>query len=78
MNPEHLPQMATVREGVMKKEILDADYKGEVINHDVAKYVPGIYSLKFFFNDGYVTEDGEEMSVREIRKICLLYTSRCV
>ena len=32
--------MATVREGVMKKEILDADYKGEVVKHDVAKYVP--------------------------------------
>ena len=30
VNPEHRPQMATVREGVMKKEILDADYKGEV------------------------------------------------
>ena len=29
----------------------------------------GIYPLKFFFNDGYTTEDGEEMSVREIRKI---------
>ena len=29
VNPEHRPQMATVREGVMKKEILDADYKGE-------------------------------------------------
>ena len=40
VNPECRPQMATVREGVMKKEILDADYKGEVINHDVAKYVP--------------------------------------
>ena len=40
INPEHLPQMATVREGVMKKEILDADYKGEVVKHDVAKYVP--------------------------------------
>lgn len=40
VNPEHRPQMATVREGVMKKEILDADYKGEVIRHDVAKYVP--------------------------------------
>ena len=38
--PDNRPQMATVREGVMKKEILDADYKGEVINHDVAKYVP--------------------------------------
>ena len=36
VNPEHRPQMATVREGVMK-EILDADYKGEVINHDVAR-----------------------------------------
>ena len=40
VNPEHRPQMATVREGVMKNEILDADYKGEVIRHDVAKYVP--------------------------------------
>ncbi|MDO4171424.1 MAG: electron transfer flavoprotein subunit alpha/FixB family protein, partial [Prevotellaceae bacterium] len=29
-----------VREGVMKKEILAEDYKGEVIRHDVAKYVP--------------------------------------
>lgn len=40
INPEHRPQMATVREGVMKKEILDAVYKGEVVKHDVAKYVP--------------------------------------
>ena len=40
VNPEHRPQMATVREGVMKKEILDENYKGEVIRHDVAKYVP--------------------------------------
>ena len=40
INPEHRPQMATVREGVMKKEFLDADYKGEVVKHDVAKYVP--------------------------------------
>lgn len=37
-----------------------------------SKYVQtnyGIYSLKFFFSDGYTTEDGEEMSVREIKKI---------
>ena len=40
VNPEHRPQMATVREGVMKKEVLDENYKGEVIRHDVAKYVP--------------------------------------
>ena len=40
VNPEHRPQMATVRSGVMKAEVLDENYKGEVINHDVAKYVP--------------------------------------
>ncbi len=40
VNPEHRPQMATVREGVMKKEIVDPNYKGEVVKHDVAKYVP--------------------------------------
>ncbi len=40
INPENRPQMATVREGVMKKEILDPNYKGDVIRHDVAKYVP--------------------------------------
>lgn len=39
VNPEHRPQMATVREGVMKKEILDPEYKGEVINHDIARYI---------------------------------------
>ena len=32
--------LATVREGVMKKEILDESYQGEVVNHDVAKFVP--------------------------------------
>ncbi|MDO4195323.1 MAG: electron transfer flavoprotein subunit alpha/FixB family protein [Prevotellaceae bacterium] len=40
VNPDHRPQMATVREGVMKKEVLDEAYKAEVVRHDVAKYVP--------------------------------------
>ena len=40
VNPEHRPQMATVREGVMKKEIVDEAYKGEVVNLDVNKYIP--------------------------------------
>ena len=39
VNPDHRQQMATVREGVMKKEIKDAGYKGEVINLDPKKYV---------------------------------------
>lgn len=39
VNPENRPQMATVREGVMKKEIADENYKGEVVNLDPKKYV---------------------------------------
>ena len=39
VNPECRPQMATVREGVMKKEVVDPNYTGEVINLDPAKYV---------------------------------------
>lgn len=39
VNPECRPQMATVREGVMKKEIFDANHKAEVINLDAKKYV---------------------------------------
>ena len=35
VNPETRPQMATVREGVMKKEILDEKYKGVQKNIDI-------------------------------------------
>ena len=39
VNPECRPQMATVREGVMKKEILDPNYPGKIVNHNVNDYV---------------------------------------
>ncbi|EFA44016.1 electron transfer flavoprotein FAD-binding domain protein [Hallella bergensis DSM 17361] len=39
VNPDHRPQMATVRSGVMLREILDENYKGEVVYPDVSKYV---------------------------------------
>ena len=39
INPDCRAQMATVREGVMKKEVLDENYKGEVVNLDASKYV---------------------------------------
>ena len=39
INPDCRPQMATVREGVMKKEELDPNYKGEVKKLDVSKYI---------------------------------------
>lgn len=40
VNPDHRPQMATVRSGVMKAEKVSDDYKGEVVYEDVAKFVP--------------------------------------
>jgi electron transfer flavoprotein alpha subunit len=39
INPDCRPQMATVREGVMKKEILNPNYPGKVNRLEVAKYV---------------------------------------
>ena len=38
VNPECRPQMATVREGVMRKEVLDPNHKGEVVVLDANKY----------------------------------------
>jgi len=39
INPDCRPQMATVREGVMKKEIVSETYKSEIKKLDVSKYV---------------------------------------
>ncbi|MBO5903197.1 MAG: electron transfer flavoprotein subunit alpha/FixB family protein [Tidjanibacter sp.] len=39
VNPDNRPQMATVRKGVMKREIVSEDYKGDVVRHKVAEYV---------------------------------------
>lgn len=39
INPDTRPQIATVREGVMKKEIFALDYKGIIKNIDVTKYL---------------------------------------
>ena len=40
VNPDHRPQMATVRSGVMQKALYKGQAKGEVVYPDVAKYVP--------------------------------------
>ena len=42
VNPDHRPQMATVRSGVMQREVIDENYKGEVLYPEVAKYVPTV------------------------------------
>ena len=42
VNPDHRPQMATVRSGVMQKQVIDPAYKGEVVVEDVAKFIPDV------------------------------------
>ena len=39
VNPDCRPQMATVREGVMKKEVYNPEHKAEIVNLDAKKYV---------------------------------------
>src|SRR5574344_390465 len=40
VNPDHRPQMATVRSGVMQREILDENYNGQIKQLKVSDYVP--------------------------------------
>jgi len=54
---------------VAERTRLDISTISRVSNSKYVQTNYGVYSLKFFFSDGYTTEDGEEMSVREIRKI---------
>ncbi|MDL2213175.1 RNA polymerase factor sigma-54 [Bacteroides sp. OttesenSCG-928-E20] len=54
---------------VAERTGLDISTISRVSNSKYAQTNYGIYSLKYFFSDGYVTEDGEEMSVREIKNI---------
>ncbi|MCP6082514.1 hypothetical protein NL341_26325, partial [Klebsiella pneumoniae] len=39
VNPEHRPQMATVRSGVMQKALYEGKAKGEVVYPKVSDYV---------------------------------------
>ena len=39
VNPDHRPQMATVRSGVMQKAVYEGDCKKEVVYPEVSKYV---------------------------------------
>lgn len=48
---------------------LDISTVSRVSNSKWVQTNYGVFPLKFFFNDGYVTKDGEELSVREIKSI---------
>ena len=47
VNPDHRPQMATVRSGVMQKALYEGECQGEVVYPDVDRYVsPEAYVVK--------------------------------
>jgi RNA polymerase sigma-54 factor len=54
---------------VAERAKLDISTVSRVSNSKYVQTNFGIYSLKFFFSDGYTTENGEELSIREIKRI---------
>ena len=53
---------------VAERAHLDISTISRVSNSKYVQTNFGIYPLKFFFSDGYTTESGEELSVREIKQ----------
>lgn len=54
---------------VAQRTGLDLSTVSRVCNSKYALTRWGIFPLKFFFSDGFVTEDGEELSTREIKAV---------
>ena len=54
---------------VAEQTNLDISTISRVSNSKYVQTNYGIYPLKYFFSDGYITQDGEELSVREIKRI---------
>lgn len=54
---------------VAEKAKLDVSTISRVSNSKYVQTNYGIFPLKFFFSDGYTTEEGEELSIREIKQL---------
>ena len=54
---------------VAEKDKLDVSTISRVSNSKYVQTNFGIFPLRFFFSDGYTTEEGEELSVREIKQL---------
>ena len=52
---------------IAERAKLDVSTISRVSNSKYVQTNYGIFSLRFFFSDGYTTEEGEELSVREIK-----------
>ena len=54
---------------VAERSKLDISTVSRVSNSKYVQTNFGIYPLKYFFSDGYTTDEGEELSIREIKRI---------
>ena len=54
---------------IAEKTGLDISTISRVSNIKYAQTPWGTFPLRFFFTDGYVTEDGEELSTRKIKMV---------
>ena len=54
---------------VAEKAKLDISTISRVSNSKYVQTNYGIFPLRFFFSDGYTTEEGEELSIREIKQL---------
>ena len=54
---------------VAERAKLDISTVSRVCNSKYAQTPYGIFSLRYFFTEGFVRQDGEEMSSREVKKI---------
>lgn len=54
---------------VAERSKLDISTVSRVSNSKYVQTNFGIYPLRYFFSDGYTTDEGEELSIREIKRI---------
>ncbi len=54
---------------IADKAKLDVSTVSRVSNSKYVQTNYGIFPLRFFFSDGYTTEEGEELSIREIKQL---------
>lgn len=54
---------------VAERSKLDISTVSRVSNSKYVQTDYGVYPLRFFFGDGYTTDDGEEYSIREMKRI---------
>ena len=54
---------------IAEKANLDVSTVSRVSNSKYVQTNYGIFPLRFFFSDGFTTEEGEELSIREIKQL---------